>query len=46
MLEFCNQHPDEAEYPGIPFKNSTYPIGAYPCCSEKSIKFQPLDQVN
>ena len=45
MLEFCSFHPGEPEYPNIQFKNSTLPMGEYPCCGELALRFQPLFQV-
>ena len=45
MLEFCSFHSGEPEFPNIQFKNSTLPMGEYPCCGETAIRFQPLFQV-
>ena len=45
MLEFCSFHSGEAEFPNIQFKNSTLPMGEYPCCGEMALRFQPLFQV-
>lgn len=45
MLEFCSFHPGEPEFPNIQFKNSTLPMGEYPCCGELALRFQPLFQV-
>ena len=45
MLEFCSFHPGEAEFPNIQFKNSTLPMGEYPCCGQLALRFQPLFQV-
>ena len=45
MLEFCSFHPGEAEFPNIQFKNSTLPMGEFPCCGELALRFQPLFQV-
>ena len=45
MLEFCAFHPGEPEYPNIQFKNSTLPVGEFPCCGELALRFQPLFQV-
>jgi len=44
MLEFCSFHSGEAEFPNIQFKNSTLPMGEYPCCGEMALRFQPLFQ--
>lgn len=44
MMEFCSFHPGEAEFPNIQFKNSTLPMGEYPCCGEVALRFQPLFQ--
>ena len=44
MMEFCSFHPGEAEFPNIQFKNSTLPMGEYPCCGEVALRFQPLLQ--
>ena len=45
MLEFCSFHSGEADFPNIQFKNSTLPMGEYPCCGETALRFQPLFQV-
>ena len=45
MMEFCSFHAGEAEFPNIQFKNSTLPMGEYPCCGEVALRFQPLFQV-
>ena len=44
MMEFCSFHAGEPEYPNIQFKNSTLPMGEYPCCGEVALRFQPLFQ--
>ena len=44
MMEFCSFHPGQAEFPNIQFKNSTLPMGEYPCCGEVALRFQPLFQ--
>ena len=45
MLEFCSYHPSEPEFPAIQFKNSTLPLGEFPCCGEAAVRFQPISQV-
>ena len=46
MAEFCTYHGGEAEYPPMAFKNATYPVGEFPCCSSPAAKFLPLDMVS
>ena len=46
MLEFCSYHPSEPEFPAIQFKNSTLPLGEFPCCGETAVRFQPIAQVS
>ena len=46
MLEFCSYHPTEPEFPAIQFKNSTLPLGEFPCCGETAVRFQPITQVS
>ena len=46
MLEFCSYHPTEPEFPAIQFKNSTLPLGEFPCCGETAVRFQPIAQVS
>ena len=45
LLEFCSFHPGQPEFPNIQFKNSTLPMGEFPCCGELALRFQPLFQV-
>ena len=45
MLPLCSYHPSEPEFPPIQFKNSSLPVGEFPCCGETALRFQPIAQV-
>jgi hypothetical protein len=46
MLEFCSFHSAEPEFPNIQFRNSTLPVGEYPCCNRLAVRFLPLQEVS
>ena len=42
MHEFCSFHPQDPDFPGIQFKTSQQPYGAFSCCQMAVYRFQPL----